>query len=123
MLGVMGELGQGDMVAAIYCIFSRRGCREALRRCAFHQFDLTTDPEKRAIDQLAGERLRSLVDPAEAALFRQMVDSDMLRRGLAVHHAGLLPYHKELGEELFQAGLIKVGFATGTPPIAGTSPP
>src|SRR5438132_61672 len=43
-----------------------------------------------------------------------MVDAGMLRRGLAVHHAGLLPYHKELVEELFQEGLIKVVFATET---------
>jgi ATP-dependent RNA helicase HelY len=114
MLRVIGELRRMDMVPAIYFIFSRRGCREALQRCAFHEFDLTTDREKRAIDQLAGERLRSLTDPDEAALFKQMVDADMLRRGLAVHHAGLLPYHKELVEELFQAGLIKVVFATET---------
>src|SRR6202022_4434988 len=38
----------------------------------------------------------------------------MMQRGLAVHHAGLLPYHKELVEHLFQAGLIKVVFATET---------
>jgi ATP-dependent RNA helicase HelY len=114
LLRIVGELRRLDMVPAIYFIFSRRGCREALQRCAFHELDLTTDQEKRAIDTLAGERLRALVDPDEAALFRQMVDANMLRRGLAVHHAGLLPYHKELVEELFQAGLIKVVFATET---------
>ncbi|HEY4025053.1 MAG TPA: DEAD/DEAH box helicase, partial [Candidatus Dormibacteraeota bacterium] len=114
MLRVIGELRRLEMVPAIYFIFSRRGCREALQRCAFHEFDLTTDREKRIIDQLAGERLRGLADPDEAALFRQMVDGNMLRRGLAVHHAGLLPFHKELVEELFQAGLIKVVFATET---------
>jgi ATP-dependent RNA helicase HelY len=114
LLRVIGELRRRDMVPAIYFIFSRRGCREALQRCAFHEIDLTTDREKRAIDALAGERLRALTDPDEAALFRQMVDAGMLRRGLAVHHAGLLPYHKELVEELFQAGLIKVVFATET---------
>jgi len=114
MLRVIGELRRMDMVPAIYFIFSRRGCREALQRCAFHEFDLTNDREKRAIDQLTGERLRSLTDPDEAALFHQMMDANMLRRGLAVHHAGLLPYHKELVEELFQAGLMKVVFATET---------
>ena len=43
-----------------------------------------------------------------------MVDARLLRRGLAEHHAGLLPYHKEMVEELFQRGLIKVVFATET---------
>src|SRR3989442_1929654 len=43
-----------------------------------------------------------------------MVDARLLRRGMAEHHAGLLPYHKEMVEELFQRGLIKVVFATET---------
>ncbi len=35
-------------------------------------------------------------------------------RGIAAHHAGLLPLWKGLVEELFQQGLIKVVFATET---------
>ena len=37
-----------------------------------------------------------------------------LYRGIAAHHAGILPLWKGLVEELFQAGLIKVVFATET---------
>ena len=114
MLRVIGELERLEMLPAIYFIFSRRGCREALQRCSYHEFDLTTPEEKAAIERLSSERLRTLVDTDEAALFQQMVDSSMMRRGLAVHHAGLLPYHKELVEHLFQRGLIKVVFATET---------
>ncbi len=33
----------------------------------------------------------------------------MLRRGIGVHHSGLLPILKEVVEILFQEGLIKVG--------------
>jgi ATP-dependent RNA helicase HelY len=114
MLRVIGELERLEMVPAIYFIFSRRGCREALQRCAFHEFDLTDPDEKRRIESVMAGRLEALVDPDEAALFQRMVDGNMLRRGIAVHHAGLLPYHKELVEELFQAGLVKVVFATET---------
>jgi ATP-dependent RNA helicase HelY len=114
MLRVIGELERLEMLPAIYFIFSRRGCREALQRCSYHDFDLTTDEEKQVIDRISSERLASMVDSDEAALFRRMVDASMMRRGLAVHHAGLLPYHKELVEHLFQAGLIKVVFATET---------
>ena len=39
---------------------------------------------------------------------------EALKRGIASHHAGLLPAWKELVEELFQQGLIKVVFATET---------
>lgn len=37
-----------------------------------------------------------------------------LTRGIAAHHAGILPAWKELVEQLFEAGLIKVVFATAT---------
>jgi ATP-dependent RNA helicase HelY len=114
MLRVIGELERLEMLPAIYFIFSRRGCREALQRCSYHEFDLTTDAEKERIDRMSSDRLAAMADSDEAALFRRMVDASMMRRGLAVHHAGLLPYHKELVEQLFQAGLIKVVFATET---------
>src|SRR2546426_1571563 len=102
------------MLPAIYFIFSRRGCREGLQRCAYHEIDLTTAAEKEAIDRVAAQRLAELKDGDEEALFRRMVDARLLRRGLAEHHAGLLPYHKEMVEQLFQRGLIKVVFATET---------
>jgi ATP-dependent RNA helicase HelY len=114
LLHVIQELRSQEMLPAIYFIFSRRGCREALQRCAYHELDLTTAVEKEAIDQVAAERLQGLKDRDEEALFRRMVDARLLRRGLAEHHAGLLPYHKEMVEQLFQRGLIKVVFATET---------
>jgi ATP-dependent RNA helicase HelY len=114
LLHVVPELRAGDMLPAIYFIFSRRGCREALQRCAYHEIDLTTPAEKEAIDRVVAERLEGLVDKDEETLFRRMADARLLRRGLAEHHAGLLPYHKEMVEELFQRGLIKVVFATET---------
>ena len=114
LLHVIEQLRGLEMLPAIYFIFSRRGCREALQRCAYHELDLTTAAEKEAIDRVAAERLQGLKDQDEEALFRRMVDARLLRRGLAEHHAGLLPYHKEMVEELFQRGLIKVVFATET---------
>ena len=114
LLRVIEELRRLEMLPAIYFIFSRRGCREALQRCAYHELDLTTAEEKEAIDRVAAERLQGLKDQDEEALFRRMVDARLLRRGMAEHHAGLLPYHKEMVEELFQRGLIKVVFATET---------
>jgi ATP-dependent RNA helicase HelY len=114
LLHVIEQLRALEMLPAIYFIFSRRGCREALQRTAYHELDLTTAAEKEAIDRVAAERLQGLKDHDEEALFRRMVDARLLRRGLAEHHAGLLPYHKEMVEELFQRGLIKVVFATET---------
>ena len=61
---------RGDMLPAIYFIFSRRGCREALQRCSYHELDLTTAEEKEAIDRVAAERLQALTDHDEETLFR-----------------------------------------------------
>ncbi|GBF80811.1 DEAD/DEAH box helicase [Aphanothece sacrum] len=47
----------------------------------------------------------------------QLVKADHLEpltRGIAAHHAGILPVWKELVEQLFEAGLVKVVFATAT---------
>src|SRR5438132_1749131 len=81
---------------------------------AIHNRFLPLFKEDGAIDQVAAERLAGLKDRDEETLFRRMVDARLLRRGLAEHHAGLLPYHKEMVEELFQRGLIKTVFATET---------
>ncbi len=114
LLPVVERLRHREFLPAIYFIFSRRGCREALARCAVHGFDLTTDAEKAQIDAALRARLEQIEDADEAELYRNLLDGESLRRGLAMHHAGLLPYLKELVEELFQRGLIKVVFATET---------
>jgi ATP-dependent RNA helicase HelY len=114
LLPVVERLRRRELLPAIYFIFSRRGCREALARCAVHGFDLTTDAEKVQIDATMNDRLDRIEDRDEAELYRNLLDRATLRRGLAMHHAGLLPYLKELVEDLFQRGLIKVVFATET---------
>ncbi len=114
LLPVVERLRRRELLPAIYFIFSRRGCREALARCAVHGFDLTTDAEKAQIAGTMKDRLDRIEDPDEAELYRSLLDGETLRRGLAMHHAGLLPYLKELVEDLFQRGLIKVVFATET---------
>ncbi len=114
LLGVIRELQAHDMVPAIYFIFSRRGCREAMARCATHGVDLTTLAEKHRIDEVLTERLAAVDDPQEAELYMGMLQADRLRAGVGMHHAGLLPYLKETVEALFQMGLLKVVFATET---------
>jgi ATP-dependent RNA helicase HelY len=114
LLPVVERLRRREFLPAIYFIFSRRGCREALGRCASHGLDLTTENEKRLIDRIVNRRLEQVRDRDEADLYAGLLDIDILRRGLAMHHAGLLPYLKEIVEDLFGQGLIKVVFATET---------
>ena len=114
MLKVIEVLRRRAMLPAIYFIFSRRGCREALQRCSVHGVDLTSDDEKERIDVAITERIEALNDADERQCVLLELDRRLLRRGLAMHHAGLLPYAKETVERLFQQGLIKVVFATET---------
>jgi ATP-dependent RNA helicase HelY len=111
---VIDELRQRSMLPAIYFIFSRRGCAEALGRCAVHGLDLTTRVEKEAIDARYGELLQRIEDGDERRVFRQAIDASALRNGVAMHHAGMLPSAKEAVERLFIEGLVKVVFATET---------
>jgi ATP-dependent RNA helicase HelY len=114
MLQVVELLRHQGMLPAIYFIFSRRGCREALSRCAMHGLDLTSAEEKRRVDLELSRRTESIADGDERRVFADAVDARLLRRGIAMHHAGMLPFAKETVEVLFQAGLVKVVFATET---------
>jgi ATP-dependent RNA helicase HelY len=111
---VIEELRLRSMLPAIYFIFSRRGCAEALGRCAVHGLDLTDGAEKEAIDARYGELMQRIEDADERRVFRQAIDIGALRNGVAMHHAGMLPSAKEAVERLFIEGLVKVVFATET---------
>jgi ATP-dependent RNA helicase HelY len=114
LLQVVERLRAGGMLPAIYFIFSRRGCREALSRCAVHGLDLTDHSEKLSVDAELSRRIEAIADDDERQVFLDAVDTRLLRRGIAMHHAGMLPYAKETVEVLFQRGLVKVVFATET---------
>jgi ATP-dependent RNA helicase HelY len=114
LLHVIEELRIASMLPAIYFIFSRRGCREALARCGVHGIDFSTDVEKARIDALVDEELHAVADDDERRVLIEALAPDLLRRGVAMHHAGMLPSAKEAVERLFQTGLVKVVFATET---------
>ena len=114
MTKVIEELVSKEMVPAIYFIFSRRGCEQAMQRCAMRHVDLTSTDEKRRIADIVAAKMDEVAEADERKLYQSLLNREMLTHGIAVHHAGLLPFVKELVEELFQAGLIKVVFATET---------
>ena len=84
-----------------------------MQQCLDSGLRLTTPREADEIAALATERTAGL---PEADLAVLGYDSWLagLRRGIAAHHAGLLPTFKEVVEELFAAGLIRAVFATET---------
>ncbi|MGB5973436.1 MAG: DEAD/DEAH box helicase, partial [Nodosilinea sp.] len=103
---VVGQLQQRDMLPAIYFIFSRRGCDKAVDEVS--HLSLVSEDELRQLKLRIDEFLARNPDAGRAG------QVGPLYRGIAAHHAGILPLWKGLVEELFQAGLIKVVFATET---------
>lgn len=104
--GVVSQLQAKDMLPAIYFIFSRKGCDKAVQTVA--HMNLVTQAEA----ELLKRRIDRFVDRNPEAIRANQLEP--LYRGIAAHHAGILPAWKSLVEELFQAGLIKVVFATET---------
>ena len=99
-------LDRRDMLPAIFFVFSRKGCEEALRRPGL-SVRLTSAEE---------EELQERIDEALALnpTLASHPHLPFLYHGLAAHHAGLLPSWKSLVERLFVRGLVKVVFATET---------
>ena len=104
---VISQMVDRDMLPAIYFIFSRRGCDRAVRDLG--PLCLVTANEQ----QLIGKRLLEYTESNPEAV-RDGPHAHALLQGIAAHHAGVLPAWKELIENLFQDGLVKVVFATET---------
>ncbi|UWF76594.1 MULTISPECIES: DEAD/DEAH box helicase [Microbacterium] len=110
---VVQLLERSNLLPAIFFIFSRVGCDAAVDQVRRAGLRLTTPEERAEIREIVEDRTRALLDEDLAVLgFWQWRDD--LERGVAAHHAGLLPAFKEVVEELFQRKLIKVVFATET---------
>lgn len=110
---VIRALESKEMLPAIYFIFSRAGCDDAARTWLARGSKLTTAVESERIAAYLEEKVSPLQD-ADLECLDYRVFRDALMRGVAAHHAGVLPLFKEAVEELFAAGLVKLVFATET---------
>ncbi|CAB4615914.1 MAG: DEAD/DEAH box helicase [Actinobacteria bacterium] len=110
---VVEILGDNDLLPAIFFIFSRVGCDAAVRACHQYGVRLTTREEQAEIRYLVEEKTASIADEDLATLgYFEWLSG--LERGVAAHHAGMLPAFKEVVEELFLRKLVRVVFATET---------
>jgi ATP-dependent RNA helicase HelY len=101
------------LLPAIYFIFSRAGCDEAVRQCMREGRRLTTSQQRRQIRQIAEGSAGHLTEADLGALgYGEWLAA--LEAGFASHHAGLVPPFKETVERCFSAGLVRVVFATET---------
>ncbi|MET4158124.1 DEAD/DEAH box helicase [Agromyces sp. PvR057] len=101
------------LLPAIFFIFSRVGCDQAVRQVLRSGIRLTESAERDEIRAIVESRVQMLRDEDLAVLgYWDWLEG--LQRGVAAHHAGMLPAFKEVVEELFQRKLLKAVFATET---------
>ena len=110
---VLDQLDGAGLLPAIVFIFSRVGCDAAVEQCLRSGIRLTTPEEREEIVAFVEESCADLPDQDRVVLgYHDFLDG--LTRGLAAHHAGMLPAFKQCVEQLFQRGLCKAVFATET---------
>ncbi|OBG15620.1 DEAD/DEAH box helicase [Mycolicibacterium celeriflavum] len=110
---VIGTLDREGLLPAITFIFSRAGCDSAVKQCLRSSLRLTTDEERVRIAEVVDRRCGDLPE-ADLIVLDYHEWREGLLRGLAAHHAGMLPVFRHTVEELFSAGLVKAVFATET---------
>ncbi|MGH9039490.1 MAG: DEAD/DEAH box helicase [Acidimicrobiia bacterium] len=110
---VIDLLDGEQMLPAIYFIFSRAGCDQAVEQALAAGLHLTDPEEREAIRRIAEAKVGSLSETdLEVLGYPQWIAG--LEAGLAAHHAGMVPPMKEAVEEAFARGLVKAVFATET---------
>lgn len=110
---VVEVLAEHGLLPAIYFVFSRAGCDRSVEWLMAAGIRLTTDEESARIRDFAEMRV-AWMDDADLRTLGFGAFVEALAAGVAAHHAGMLPVFKETVEELFEAGLVKVVFATET---------
>ncbi|KAG0638979.1 putative antiviral helicase SKI2 [Tuber brumale] len=105
------HLKKETLLPAVIFVFSKKRCEE--NADALSAVDFSNQTEKSAIHMII-EKSVARLRPEDRLLPQILRMRELLARGLAVHHGGLLPIVKEIVEILFAKTLVKVLFATET---------
>jgi superfamily II RNA helicase len=111
-IDVIKDLDAKGYLPAIYFCFSRRKTQDKAKRLKGNA-DLVSQEERQEIQTAVRKALED-ADEAVRELNVTHVLRQCLAHGIGFHHAGLLPTHKELVENLFERGLVKALFCTET---------
>ncbi|MCK8679377.1 MULTISPECIES: DEAD/DEAH box helicase [Streptomyces] len=110
---VIERLDADGLLPAITFIFSRAGCEAAVQQCLHAGLRLNDEEGRRRVREIVEERTAS-IPRGDLHVLGYYEWLEALERGIAAHHAGMLPTFKEVVEELFVRGLVKAVFATET---------
>ena len=106
-------LARKQWLPAIVFIFSRAACDDAVDQILTSGIVLTSQGEQAEIRRIIDEETAT-IDPADLATLDYAWWANACERGVAAHHAGMVPIFKETTEKLFAAGLVKLVYATET---------
>jgi ATP-dependent RNA helicase HelY len=110
---VIEELDRAGLLPSITFIFSRAACDDAVSQCLAGGLSVTTPEEQLLIRGVVDAHFPD-ASSEELRVLGFASWCEGLEKGIAAHHAGLLPAFKVVVEQLFQEGLVKVVFATET---------
>ncbi|MER7410099.1 MULTISPECIES: DEAD/DEAH box helicase [Streptomyces] len=110
---VIDRLDSEGLLPAITFIFSRAGCEAAVQQCLYSGLRLNDAAARARVREIVEERTADIPD-RDLHVLGYFEWLEGLERGIAAHHAGMLPTFKEIVEELFVKGLVKAVFATET---------
>jgi ATP-dependent RNA helicase HelY len=108
---VLTALRDADLLPCLYFLPGRRVVEEAAMSASLHRF--TSVEEEAQIREEIGAWLEHM-SKEDRTLQQVHSLTDLLPRGIAFHHAGLLPGLKVLVETLFARGHLRAVFATDT---------
>ncbi|KZV40547.1 hypothetical protein F511_29373 [Dorcoceras hygrometricum] len=108
---LINQLAKKFLLPVVIFCFSKNRCDKSADNLT--RTDLTTNSEKSEI-RIFCDKAFSRLKGSDRNLPQVVRVQGLLRRGIGVHHAGLLPIVKEVVEMLFCRGVIKVLFSTET---------
>lgn len=104
-------LQKNELLPVVIFAFSKKKCDSLAY--GLQNIDLTSSNEKSEIHVFINSVINRL-NVVDRKLPQVLKIKELLKRGIGVHHSGLLPIIKEMVEILFGRGLCKILFATET---------
>jgi len=108
-------LNKNDMLPAICFIFSRKHVEQTAKEISFSLFE-ENSPLPGLVEHecrhILASKLPNYQEYMELQEFKDIVQ--LLQKGIAIHHAGIMPVLREMVELLFEKGFIKLLCATET---------
>jgi len=112
---LIGHLNRNNMLPAICFVFSRKNvelCAKEVSVNLFHKDDKTPNIIEHECEKILVGKLKNYKEYMALEEYRTMIS--LLKKGIAIHHAGIMPILREMVELLFEKKYIKLLFATET---------